>query len=122
MEITSFWKCNQSKNLDNTAISNKLSGSWAWNKQSCFDAGKTKSANRNIKVTFKTDHTFSVNENSNVLTQGTWKLIQVDGTSWGLDLSTPSEFLSGRILFCDDQVLFNDSYRDGCDNLFYKSN
>ncbi len=119
LNINSFWQCNQSQNLDTIAISTKLIGSWTWSKQSCF---KTKSADRNIKVTFKSDRTFSVNENSNVFTQGTWKLMQVDGTSSGLDLSAPSEFLYGRILFCDNQVLFNDSYRDGCDNLFNKSN
>lgn len=121
LDINSFWQCNQSQNLDTTAISNKLLGSWTWAKQSCFWAGKIKIADKNIKVTFKGDHTFSVIESSNVLSQGTWKLMQVDGTSTGLDLSTPNEFLYGRILFCDNQILFNDSYRDGCDNLFNKS-
>ena len=122
IDINSFWQCNQSQNLDTTAISSKLIGSWTWSKQSCFWTGKTKPADRNIKVTFKTNRTFSVNENSNVLTKGTWKLIQVDGTSSGIDLSAPSEFLYGRILFCANQVLFADSYQDGCDNLFNKSN
>lgn len=122
LDINSFWQCNQSQNLDTTAISSKLVGSWTWAKQSCFSTGKTKSADRNIKVTFKSDHTFSVNESSNVLTQGTWKLLLLDGSSSGLELSTPSEFLYGRILLCDGQVLFNDSYRDGCDNLFNKNN
>jgi len=122
LDINSFWQCNQSQNLDTTAISNKLSGSWTWTKQSCFGAGKVKAADRNIKVTFANNHTFSVTENSNFITQGTWKLTQVDGNSWGLDISSPSEFLYGRLLFCDNQVLFNDSYIDGCDNLFTKSN
>ena len=122
LDINSFWQCNQSQNLDTIAISSKLIGSWTWSKQSCFSTGKTKKADRNIKVTFKSDRTFSVNESSNVLTQGTWKLIQVDSTSSGLGLSAPSEFLYGRILFCNNEVLFNDSYRDGRDNLFNKSN
>ncbi|MFN8355865.1 MAG: hypothetical protein U0Y10_15515 [Spirosomataceae bacterium] len=122
LDINSFWQCNKSQNLDTTAISSKLVGSWTWAKQSCFWTGKTKSADRNIKVTFKNDHTFSVNESSNTLTQGTWKLIQVDGNSWGLDMSSPSEFLYGRILLSENQVLFNDSYKDGCDNVFNKSN
>ncbi len=120
LDINSFWQCNQSQNLDTTAISSKLIGSWGWAKQSCETGAKP--ANRNIKVTFKSDRTFAVNESSNNLTQGTWKLVQVDGSSWQLDLSTPSEFLYGRILFCNNQVLFNNSYRDGCDNLFNRSN
>ena len=123
IDINSFWECNKSQNLDTTTISSRLFGTWKWSKQICGDgAGKTKTADKNIKVTFRTDRTFSVNENSTLLAQGTWKLVQVDGNSWGLDLSAASKYLYGRILFCDNQVLFNDSYRDGCDNLFDKSN
>jgi hypothetical protein len=123
LDIGSFWNCNQSQNLDTTTISSKLFGSWRWGKQVCGNgAGKTKTADKNIKVTFKTDRTFSVNENATLLTQGTWKLVKVDGNSWVLDLSSASEYLYGRILFCDYRVLFNDSYRDGCDNLFDKTN
>lgn len=121
LDINSFWQCNLSQKLDTTAISSKLTGSWTWSKQSCSDEGETKSADRNIKVTFNINHTFSVTENSNSLTQGTWKLTQVDGTSWGLDISSPSKYLYGRILFCVNQVLFNASYRDGCDNLFNRA-
>lgn len=123
LDISSFWGCNQSQNLDTIVISSKLIGSWDWSKQACGDgAGKTRTADKNIKLTFRTDRTFSVNENAAILTQGTWKLVQVDGNSWSLGLSSASEYLNGRILFCDNQALFNDSYRDGCDNLFNKSN
>ena len=123
LDINAFWQCNQSQNLDTTAISSKLLGSWSWSKQVCGDgAGKIKNADKNIKVTFRTDRTFSVDENAISLTQGTWKLVKVDSNSWELDLSSQSEYLYGRILFCNNQVLYNDSYRDGCDNLFNKSN
>ncbi|HEX6222872.1 MAG TPA: hypothetical protein VFZ52_00580, partial [Chryseolinea sp.] len=118
LDVGSYWRCNQSQNLDSTAISAKLIGSWTWSKQACFWTGRTVSANKNIKVTFRSDRTFSVNENATSLTQGTWKVVHEDGNSWGLELSSPSEYLHGRILFCDNQVVLNDSYRDGCDNLF----
>ena len=123
LDIISFWQCNQSQNLDSTAISSKLLGSWIWSKQVCGDgAGKLKDADKNIKVTFRTDRTFSVDENATSLTQGTWKLAKVDSISWELNLSSQSEYLYGYILFCNNQVLFNESYIDGCDNLFTKSN
>jgi hypothetical protein len=121
LDINSFWQCNQLQNLDTAAISSKLIGSWNWYKQICGDgADKLRTADKNIKVTFRTDHSFSVNENAVLLTQGTWKVVQLDGNSWGLDLSSRSEYLYGRILFCHNQVLFNNSYIDGCDNLFNK--
>jgi len=123
LDISSYWQCNKSQNLDSAAISGKLIGTWTWSKQFCGLGGATESANKNITVTFSNNHTFTVNENSNILTQGTWKLIpggNVD--SWQLDMSSPSEYLYGMILFCDNQVLFNNSYIDGCDNLFNGAN
>ena len=122
LDINSYWQCNQSQNLDSARISAKIAGIWVWSKQSCSGSGKTKQADRNISVVFNADHTFIVNENAAVLTQGTWNIVQVDGSSCGLNLSSSSEFLFGRILFCENQVLFNDSYRDGCDNLFIRTN
>lgn len=121
-DLTACWQCSIVQALDSTAISGKLVGSWTWAKQSCFRPGMVKPADRTIKATFKIDHSFAVVEGANTLTQGTWGLIQVDGNSWRLELSAPSEFLYGRILFCDKQLLFNDSYIDGCDNVFNRSN
>jgi hypothetical protein len=116
--VSKIWECNTVQSLDSIAISNKLVGSWLWTKQSCYWEGTVKSADRNIKATFNNDFTFSVNENSVVLTQGTWRLVQIFGNHWELDVSLPSIYLYGYILFCNDQVLFNHSYIDGCDNLF----
>jgi hypothetical protein len=98
-DINYFWQCSMSQNLDSQAISNKLAGSWTWTKQSCFWTNIIKSADRNIKVSFDSNATFSVYENSNTLKQGTWKLKQVDGNIVGLDLFSPSEYLYGHIFF-----------------------
>jgi hypothetical protein len=122
LDLKLFWECNQSQHLDSLAISGKLVGSWKWSKQSCFWTGQTTSADKNLQVTFKNDKSFSISENAGILSQGIWKIVKLDVSSWGLDLSSPSEYLYGRILFCSNQVLFNDSYRDGCDNLFDRIN
>lgn len=122
IDVNSFWQCNQGQNTDTAVIANKLTGSWYWTKQACASTGATRVADKKIRLTFKVDHTFTITESNSLLTMGTWKIVQVDGSSRGLDLSSPSEYLYGRILFCDNQVLFNDSYRDGCDNLFTKNN
>ena len=120
LDINSYWVCNKSLNLDSVAISGKIIGLWVWTKQSCFEAGETKAANKNINVTFKPDHTFVVNENTNILSQGTWKLVLLDNNQWGFAVPSLSDYLYGRILFCGNEVLFNNSYIDGCDNLFTK--
>lgn len=120
--FNTFWRCGQTQFPDSTFISANLIGSWVWNQQYCFWTNDVKQANKYVKVTFNQDQTFSLKEGPNTVSQGTWKLILVDVNAWGLDLSSPVEYLDGRILFCKDQVLFNDSYIDGCDNKFNKSN
>ena len=116
-----LWECGNSQFLDSTVISNKILGSWRWTKQLCGDgAGSILIANKNIKIIFDANTTFSVLENSSILTQGNWKLKIVDSNIWGLDLNSTSEYLYGRILFCNNNVMFNNSYIDGCDNVFVK--
>ena len=116
-----LWECGNSQFLDSAVNSNKIIGSWLWTKQLCGDgAGSILIANKNIKITFNASATFAVLENSAIITQGNWKLQTVDGNIWGLDLTSSSEYLYGRILFCDKKLMFNDSYKDGCDNVFVK--
>jgi hypothetical protein len=121
-DVGSYWNCHQAQNLDSAAVSAKITGTWMWRKQICHRTGKTVTAKRNIRAAFFPDHTFQVMEQTTLLVQGIWNIIPTDGSSFALDLSQESEFLYGRLLFCGNQVLFNDSYRDGCDNLFVKTN
>jgi len=115
-----YFTCHKSQNLDSVAISSKLVGSWKWMVQYCLWERKTTHANKKITVVFRSDSSFSVLENQAVLTQGTWILKPEDG-DWSVDLSSPSEYLYGKILFCGNEVLFNKSYVDGCDNLFERN-
>jgi len=122
IDVNSFWNCNNSQGLDSLATANKLSSSWLWSKQYCDNGMGTKKADKNIKIIFNSIGTFSILENSISISQGTWKLKKVEDNLYALNLSQPSKYLYGRILFCDNQVLFSNSYLDGCDNLFTKSN
>ena len=117
----SIWECDSAQFLDSTAISNKITGSWLWTKQLCGDgAGKILSANKNVNVTFNLNRTFTLVENTTIIIQGSWNLKMVDNNLWGLDLNSSNEYLYGRILFCNNQIMFNSSYLDGCDNVFAK--
>lgn len=118
IDVISFSECHQSQNLDSAAIYNKLIGSWKWTKQNCFSIGKTTKADKTVIVSFNGNGSFTVMENAAVTSQGTWRLQKEDVNYWGLTLSQYSNYLWGRILFCNNEVLFNNSYRDGCDNLF----
>ena len=121
IDMKELWDCNAAQNFDSAKLASKLIGAWKWTAQSCYGSGyKTNLADKNVKVTFTSTGTFTVMENSIIVTQGNWKLKIQDVTIYGLDLDHTSEYLHGRILLCDNRVLFNASYIDGCDNLFVR--
>jgi hypothetical protein len=122
LDIAEIWHCNNAQQLDSAAIIVKITGSWKWTKQSCFWTSKTTKADKDTKVTFNPNASFTVTENSSIITQGNWGIKRIDNNNWGLNLSSASTYLYGLILFCDNQLLFNDSIIDGCDNLFEKTN
>lgn len=117
-----FLECNNPQYLDSAAISKKIVGSWTLIKQRLGSTGKVVATNKNITVTFTSDSSYTLSENSSVSAQGNWNLkIVLDGM-WGLNFTVPNSYLNGYISFCDDQVLFSYSYLDGNDNLFEKVN
>jgi hypothetical protein len=117
-----FWECHKAQNLDSFAISNKMVGSWKWQKRRCFWTNREEAADKDIKLTFNANGTFSVAESGNIITQGNWHLRIIDSDMWGLDITADSEYLYGYILFCGNKLLFSNSYVDGCDQTFILSN
>ncbi len=123
LDVAEIWQCNNVQQLDSAAIIVKIAGSWKWTKQDCFWTSKTTKADKDTKATFNPNGSFTVTENSSIITQGNWGIKRIDNNnSWGLNLSSASTYLYGLILFCDNQLLFNNSVVDGCDNLFEKTN
>jgi hypothetical protein len=107
--------------MDSATVSQKLIGSWIWRKQACM-AIPLKDADKQVQVTFNANRSFIVIENSVTVSQGIWTLENTDIHLWALHLTAPSNYVNGPISFCNNQVEFNDSYRDGCYNLFTRSN
>lgn len=120
INLDNYYECSRPVSSDSTAIAQKLIGSWRWISKSCFWEGKLKPSNKKITVSFNNNQTFSIKEHSNTIARGSWKLVVADGSFWGIESSTSSDYIIGRILFCKNELLFNDSYRDGCDKLFRK--
>ena len=118
--IADIIECNATQNLDSTAISAKLIGSWTWKKQSLPHSDQFKDADKNIQATFSADSTFSVKENSDVIVQGTWKLIYYSANHYALQTNEYNQYIGGEVYFCDNQLLFSQTPFDGLDNLFEK--
>jgi hypothetical protein len=117
-----LWECDNSQHLDSSAIAAKLTGTWKWEQQRRGSNLEVMMADKIVTVTFNADSTFKVLEDSLVTAQGNWKLVMFSNDMWALDLSAPSNYLYGAISFCNNKVLFTDSYVDGNDNLFEKVN
>lgn len=115
-----LWQCSDNKNLDSTATATAIVGSWRLIQQRLGSTGKVVMAEKVVVATFNADATFTVRENSSVTTQGNWKLLMFSNNMWALDLTSQSNYLYGAISFCNDKVLFTDSFVDGNDNLFEK--
>ena len=116
-----LWQCDKSQVLDSAAISTQIVGSWRLVQQRLGSNGEVATTDNSIIVTFNSDSTFTVLENSSVTTQGNWGLYKFSSNSWALDLTSASPYLYGIISFCDNKVLFTDSVVDGNDNLFEKT-
>jgi len=118
IDINQFWNCYSSQNYDSSKLASKLIGSW---KLTVSNAALP-AAEKDVIVNLTALGTYTVIENSVIITKGNWKLKITDGSYYELDLDEPSSYLHGRILLCDNQILFNASYIDGADNLFVRAN
>ena len=120
-----FYDCSASQNIDSTILSNQLIGSWKWtyflNEKGSDGKAINGKANKDVKVTFTNTGTFSISENSTVITQGNWNVFFENNNGYKLNLSVPSSYLFGSILLGENQVMFNDSYVDGSDYVYTKN-
>ena len=119
IDTKQLWDCYKSQNYDSTKLASELLGTWKWTAYYSEIPGTNK-ANKDVFLNLSKTGTFTVTENSVVITQGNWNLRIADINNYELELNKPSTYLYGRIVLCENQVLFNNSYIDGSDNLFIK--
>lgn len=118
--LADFVKCNEEQNLDSVKIAAKLMGTWRLIKQSAAYSGVFVAADKNITATFKTDSTYTVTENGNIIQQGNWSLIYYAVNYYGLQTDAFSPYLAGAVYLCDNRLLLAQSFYDGPDYVFEK--
>lgn len=132
IDIMQLYDCYKSQNYDSAKLAGKLTGTWKWSKYYAEIPG-TKEADKNVLLNLTQEGEFTLTENSAVVTEGNWQLrvADIDYSEpdsdkpdiylFKLVLNNPSIYLYGRIILCEDKVLFNNSYIDGGDNLFIRT-
>jgi hypothetical protein len=121
IDPSALLECHQSQQLDSAAISTKLVGTWSFSSGFCYKKNLTNQLTI-AKANFYDNGRFTVSDFNGIETPGTWNLKSMGSNMWGLDMTQQSEYLNGRIVFCKNQVLFDntDVNGEGCYHLFSK--
>lgn len=120
--VPAMQECYQKFAWDSVSIHDKLLGQWDWEYIQCFwdpEKGNYKDF-LGMTVEFKSGNTLEVKMNGQTTQSSTWKIVDMGDGYFKVDTNPLVVQLPGKILFCEDRVLFNDSYVDGCDNYFKK--
>ena len=120
----SFVSCSDTQQLDSSAIHNRLIGTWTLELRRCFNSTTPLHPVVDQRVNFKTDNSYQVYSNTAILAGGNWQLKDLGENRWGLNLSTPSPLLQGRILYCEDVLVMDSTYVNGvgCSSYYFRSN
>jgi hypothetical protein len=130
-DYVAIWKCQQENNYDEAATRRNIVGNWQWK----YSAGghvsstpaKDTESSKDLKIKFNEDGSGTIMAKD---TSGSfiWTIELKDSWTDGLKENQLYGFrtvpfisqLSGRLLFCDDLMMGNNSYIDGVDNVFKK--
>ena len=110
--------CNEKNGWDSNKAVEAVIGEWDWIYFSCFYNGgiDQHEAYKGLSILFKSDMTLVVKQDGQVTQTSTWNVVSSETEYLVIEADPYVTQLSGRILFCDDLVEFNQSYIDGCDN------
>jgi hypothetical protein len=130
-DYAAIWKCQQENNYDEATTRRNIVGNWQWK----YSAGghvsstppKDTESSKDLKIKFNEDGSGTIMAKD---TSGSfiWTIELKDSWTVGLKENQLYGFqtvpfisqLSGRLLFCDNLMMGNDSYIDGVDNVFQK--
>lgn len=121
--LESYEQCNQKLQLDSSAILNRLVGKWAGTVRECTIGSSIQESALKLILDFKANDSFYISNTSGIITQGTWKLRNIGGGTFGLNVTSPSIYIQGRMLFCgQNRMVFDSAFvnGEGCSSFYYK--
>lgn len=120
-DIAAIRNCHMEQNQYPSQITSGLEGTWVWTSNTCYWTGdSTFTPDKHVVVTFSDAGIYKVFEDSKIESEGNWKLSQVDKDIWSLNTERPSKYLNGYIWLCENELVFFNSYIDGCDYYFVR--
>ena len=123
MSINEISSCYKQQEWNENKIAEELKGKWQWIYTENFwspDKGRN-TENEKLIVEFNSDSTLKVHINNELNDSTRWIVFPLTNSDlYVLELEKPIQQLYGQILFCENILMFFDSYRDGTDNYFRK--
>ncbi len=118
-----MWICYNDSVWNDSKIRNELIGTWQWEYVSCFwrpDQAKNV-IDSNLTIDFKIDSFLVIKQFDQIIQTSRWEIVDGDADLFSIKDEPSSNLLFGRILICDDKLIFNGSYIDICDNYFRRT-
>ena len=119
---TGSYECYAESSQDTVTLARQLVGTWRWEYVSCFWTPKEDSNQtyRGLTVVFQKDQNLEVRQENQLIQTSSWAFEPNDSIYYELRIEPPVRQLYGRVELCDSVLTFEDSYRDGCTNIFRK--
>lgn len=115
-------ECHEARNWDVQQIRDEVVGVWEWQYVWCCgeaDPYLDNTASKELRIEFKANGT-ALLANPAAVMEFIWS-VQPQNDYYIFDTNQDISQLSGRILFCDDTMLCEDSHRDGANNYFVRA-
>ena len=116
--------CHNLTTWDSTAIRTKLIGKWDWEFIKCYWNPEDANGDdyKGLSIELKSDNTIEVKINGVTTQTSVWQMQKLNDGNYAITSNPYVVYIPGRIYFCEERVLFADTYTDGCDNYFKKNN
>ncbi len=119
-QLTPYFNCHNQARWSQSSVFDSLIGTWQWQYVKCDESGFSSfEKNRTLTIEFKKDSILTVVKGGNT-SKTRFTIVPEDRTDFAIKQDSTIAQLDGRIYFCDNKVVFNASYIDGCDNYFVK--
>ena len=120
--LDSMLQCNGQRSWDSTSIHDALIGKWQWEFIKCYFNPEDANGQdyKNLSIEFKQNDSLEVKVNNQISQISSWYVTRLNDGYFKLTVNPIVFQLPGRVLICDNRVLFYDSYTDGCNNYFKK--
>ena len=115
-----LYDCHNETTWDSTQIVNALKGEWEWDIMTCYfnpDA-ENEEEYAGISVSFLDNNQLEVKENGVVTQTLDWTVSSDNFGNFRIEMDPRLDYFYGYILICDNDLSFNNSDLDGCDNYF----